>query len=91
MFVMLTGRPLFRGDNINAILEKNRNCDLDTKCRAWDSLSEEAQSLIKGLLEKDPATRLTAAQALTHPWFQDSSNLEEKVINRHGEFKVRDE
>lgn len=91
MFVMLTGRPLFRGDNINAILEKNRNCELDFKCRAWESLSEEAQSLCKGLLEKDPDQRLTAAQALKHPWFQDSTHLEEKVINRQGEFKVRDE
>jgi calcium/calmodulin-dependent protein kinase I len=28
MYVMLTGRPLFRGDNINEILERNRNCSL---------------------------------------------------------------
>jgi len=29
MYVMLTGRPLFRGENITEILEKNKNCELD--------------------------------------------------------------
>ena len=91
MYVMLTGRPLFRGENINAILEKNKNCDLDFKCKAWDSLSGEAKNLCKGLLEKDPKDRLTAAKALNHRWFKDPTNLEQKVIERQGTFKVRDE
>lgn len=29
MYVLLTGRPLFRGDTLTEILEKNRNCVLD--------------------------------------------------------------
>ena len=29
MYVMLTGRPLFRGDNPNEILQKNQACELD--------------------------------------------------------------
>lgn len=91
MYVMLTGRPLFRGDNINGVLEKNRNCELDFKCKAWDSLSGEAKNLCKGLLEKNPKDRLTAAKALNHRWFKDPSHLEQKVIERQGTFKVRDE
>jgi len=35
----------------------------------WLSASPEARSLVLGLLERDPAQRLTASQALQHPWF----------------------
>ncbi|PNW88874.1 hypothetical protein CHLRE_01g048650v5 [Chlamydomonas reinhardtii] len=35
----------------------------------WKGVSEQLKDLICGLLEKDPARRLTAAQAMEHPWF----------------------
>jgi hypothetical protein len=46
MYVMLTGRPLFRGDNINEILEKNKNCELDFPAKYWDNISIEAKELL---------------------------------------------
>ncbi|KAK4687160.1 hypothetical protein P7C73_g2953, partial [Tremellales sp. Uapishka_1] len=33
-------------------------------------LSEEARSLIRGMLQQDPAQRLTVEAILTHPWFK---------------------
>lgn len=35
----------------------------------WRGVSEPLKDLICSLLEKDPEQRLTAAQALEHPWF----------------------
>ena len=70
MYVMLTGRPLFRGENVNEILLKNQNCELEFTQRYWDKISNEAKDLATGLLKKDPKERLTAAQALEHPWFK---------------------
>lgn len=46
MYVMLTGRPLFRGENIQEILEKNKTCKLELQNKFWESLSDEAKSLI---------------------------------------------
>merc|ERR1719291_125946 len=37
----------------------------------WEFVSQEAQDLCRQLLDKDPRTRLSAAQALRHPWFED--------------------
>lgn len=34
----------------------------------WKSISREAKDLIKGLMNPDPRKRITAQQALQHPW-----------------------
>ncbi|CAM9341730.1 unnamed protein product, partial [Laminaria digitata] len=34
----------------------------------WDPISTGAKELIRGMLTVDPAERITAAQALQHPW-----------------------
>ncbi len=37
----------------------------------WDSVSAEAKDMVSKLLIKDPTKRLTAAEALHHPWFKN--------------------
>lgn len=34
----------------------------------WELVSSHARELVSSLLQKDPALRITAAQALAHPW-----------------------
>lgn len=36
----------------------------------WDSISDEAKDLVKGLLEKDPSKRLSIPDVEDHPWMQ---------------------
>ncbi|XP_022726580.1 CDPK-related protein kinase-like isoform X2 [Durio zibethinus] len=44
-------------------------------CAPWPSLSSEAKDFVKRLLDKDPRKRMTAAQALSHPWIQNHNDV----------------
>ncbi|KAG8478313.1 hypothetical protein CXB51_028036 [Gossypium anomalum] len=41
----------------------------------WPALSSEARDFVKRLLNKDPRKRLTAAQALSHPWIKNYNDV----------------
>ncbi|KAF3326121.1 CDPK-related kinase 7-like isoform X2 [Carex littledalei] len=41
----------------------------------WPSLSTEAKDFVKKLLNKDYRKRMTAAQALCHPWLRDGQEV----------------
>lgn len=44
-------------------------CDkVDFQKSLWNEISDSAKDLLRQLLEKDPAKRPTAKQALRHPW-----------------------
>ena len=45
---------------------------MDFKRSAWDGISQEARDFVGALLQKDPAKRPTAKQALKHPWLKGS-------------------
>ena len=77
MYVMLTGRLVFRGNNLNQILLKNRNCEFDFPEKYWNVISPQAKDLCSKLLTKTPDVRFTPTQALAHPWFQEPLNLQQ--------------
>jgi calcium-dependent protein kinase len=41
---------------------------LDLRSTPWDIITGEAKDLVKGLLMVDPKIRLSAQEALIHPW-----------------------
>jgi calcium/calmodulin-dependent protein kinase I len=42
----------------------------------WSAISTEAQSFLLNLLEYNPVKRLTAEEALNHPWIKDLNSLD---------------
>lgn len=52
----------------------------------WEGISDEAIDFVKTLLQKDPASRPTARQALKHPWVRRGgakhTQLSETVVQR---------
>jgi len=73
-YVCLTGRPPFYGKNNKAILRKilQGNVNFPKKPK----LSKTAMDFINKLLQKEPKKRLSATEALQHPWFNQASDNE---------------
>lgn len=42
-----------------------------TDMKGWDQIPDEAYDLLDKLLDLNPATRITAKEALLHPFFKD--------------------
>ncbi|KAG7387312.1 hypothetical protein PHYPSEUDO_014491 [Phytophthora pseudosyringae] len=66
IFEMLTGYQPFYPPHV--CIEENA----DFSDRIWKTISADAKDLVQRLLERDPAKRLTAAEALAHTWFESA-------------------
>ena len=70
MLVALSGKWPFASSSAGGIeFEVMMGATLNSD-DVFEGLSEDAVDLIKQMLEPDPLRRLTAAEALNHPWFQ---------------------
>lgn len=77
MYILISGEPPFndpRADN-DAIMKKVEAGKYDLEHGIWKSVSKEAKDLIKKLLTYDPAERISAEQALQHPWIADRASI----------------
>ena len=70
MYIMLTGVPPFYGSDDDSILNQVSNGKYDTTIESYVALSDNAKDLITKLLKYNPSERITARNALNHPWFQ---------------------
>jgi len=66
MYVLLTGKPPYKGHTDDLILHAVAKGTLDLT--GMTDLSPDARDLVLKLLVKPVAERLTAEQALDHPW-----------------------
>ncbi|KEG11533.1 protein kinase [Trypanosoma grayi] len=74
LFVMLSGRPPFHGqvktsEERRQLLHCIDHGVLFNARHGWDTVSDEAKDLIARMLEQNSSKRLTALQALQHPFF----------------------
>ena len=83
MYILLTGRPPFGGSNDEEIISRIKRGKYDLVKYPWGIISKEAKDLMKCLIEQNPSKRLSAEQALKHPWFELSSMREiDRRLNR---------
>ena len=80
MYILLSGRPPFAGDSDKEIMEKVRIGKYDLEEPPFDKLSSSGKDLIKKLLIMDPKKRISAQEALNHPWFKE--NRSKELFNR---------
>lgn len=78
---MLSGKLPFDGNNIKEVLRRVRAGKYSFPSSEWDDISHDAKHFISGLLELDPKKRLTAQQALQHPWLTSTTISERAITN----------
>jgi len=67
-YILLCGFPPFYGDTVPEIFEQIMEANFDYPEEYWGSVTKEAKDFINKLLVVETADRMTAAQALQHPW-----------------------
>merc|ERR1719464_837068 len=68
-YVMLCGKPPFWGP-AKQHLKNARNEKYPMSSPPWDKISTQAKLFIQQLLKADPAKRMTAEAASSHPWLE---------------------
>lgn len=81
LYIMLSGKMPFYGKDDIACLRMIASGNYSMPPREWGRVSEDAISLVKGLLQLNPDKRLTANAALQHRWLEDPNNLSSSPIN----------
>ncbi|XP_021888701.1 phosphoenolpyruvate carboxylase kinase 2-like [Carica papaya] len=68
LYTMLAGIPPFYGDTAGEIFEAVLRGNLRFPPKLFRSVSAEAKDLLRKMICKDASRRLSAEQALRHPW-----------------------
>ncbi|KAL3524449.1 hypothetical protein ACH5RR_017283 [Cinchona calisaya] len=72
-YILLCGSRPFWARTESGIFRSVLRADPNFDDSPWPSVSSEAKDFVKRLLNKDHRKRMTAAQALTHPWLRDQN------------------
>ena len=79
LYILLSGKAPFSGKTDSIILEKIKIGKYNMDIKQFENISLEVKDLIQKLLEKNPKKRLTASNAIKHPWFK-KLNIKSEVI-----------
>ncbi|KAF9667275.1 hypothetical protein SADUNF_Sadunf15G0005500 [Salix dunnii] len=70
-YILLCGSRPFWARTESGIFRSVLRSDPNFDDSPWPNVSPEAKDFVKRLLNKDHRKRMTAAQALSHPWLRD--------------------
>ncbi|KAJ8529326.1 hypothetical protein K7X08_036161 [Anisodus acutangulus] len=73
-YILLCGSRPFWARTESGIFRAVLRADPNFEDLPWPSVSPEVKDFVKRLLNKDYRKRMTAAQALTHPWLRSESH-----------------
>ncbi|KAK7321816.1 hypothetical protein VNO77_32789 [Canavalia gladiata] len=81
LYILLSGVPPFWAENEKAIFDAILGGHLDLESAPWPSISSAAKDLIRKMLNYDPKKRLTASEALEHPWMKEGGEAADRPID----------
>lgn len=72
-YILLCGSRPFWARTESGIFRAVVKAEPSYEEQPWPTLSPEAKDFVKRVLNKDPRKRMTAAQAMCHPWIRNSN------------------
>jgi calcium-dependent protein kinase len=76
MYILLSGEPPFEGDTEEEIFRKIKKCEYNFNKEPFKFVSKNCIDLIKKLLEPKINRRIRAIDALRHPFFTETFNID---------------
>ncbi|XP_076909188.1 calcium-dependent protein kinase 16-like [Bidens hawaiensis] len=89
-YILLCGRRPFWDKTEDGIFKEVLRNKPDFRRKPWPNISPSAKDFVKKLLVKDPRARLSAAQALSHPWVRQGRNAAEIPLDISALSKMRE-
>ncbi|KDN52753.1 Pkinase-domain-containing protein [Tilletiaria anomala UBC 951] len=74
-YTLLCGYTPFRSDDPSKLSEETQRGKIEFHDRYWKKVSNEAKDFVKACLTVDAAKRLTADEAMRHPWLTDPAGV----------------
>lgn len=78
-YVLLSGHAPFYSENLQKLFAQIKRAQYDFSDDEWEGVSDEAKDFIIKLLVLDPSKRLTARQALHHPFLSGRSTTLDSI------------
>ncbi|XP_006899237.1 PREDICTED: calcium/calmodulin-dependent protein kinase type II subunit delta-like [Elephantulus edwardii] len=75
LYILLLGYPPFWDEDQHRLYQQIKAGAYDFPSPEWDRLTPEAKDLINKILTINPAKRITASEALKHPWICQRSTV----------------
>jgi len=69
LYTLLTGIQPFAAPSVDAVIERNKQCDIDFPMDIWKLSSPEGLDLVVRMTSRDQYQRLSAKECLEHTWF----------------------
>ncbi|XP_006560600.1 calcium/calmodulin-dependent protein kinase II isoform X41 [Apis mellifera] len=68
LYILLVGYPPFWDEDQHRLYAQIKTGSYDYPSPEWDTVTPEAKNLINQMLTVNPSKRITASEALKHPW-----------------------
>ncbi|XP_016838008.1 calcium/calmodulin-dependent protein kinase type II alpha chain isoform X32 [Nasonia vitripennis] len=68
LYILLVGYPPFWDEDQHRLYAQIKSGSYDYPTPEWDTVTPEAKNLINQMLTVNPSKRITASEALKHPW-----------------------
>ena len=84
-YVILCGYTPFYSEDQRELFQQILKADYSYPSPEWDDISKEAKDFIDSMLKQNPASRISATEALKHPWL--AGNAPQRQLSSFQSFR----